>query len=98
MRPPVHPIGIIGDLRLMSPKRRCRKGIRWIGATALAGLFLGLAGCQPEGVGTVKAPGPRSGNENLGRPFGNAPEIPKPGKATPAKTHKEVVQPKNDRL
>jgi len=37
-----------------------------------------LSGCQPEGVGTMKPPeGKRPSDSSLGRPFGNAPEIPK---------------------
>ena len=57
---------------------------------------LALAGCQPEGTGSVKAPGPRGDDTNLGRPFGNAPVVPK--KAAPAPTKKEAVQPANSRL
>jgi hypothetical protein len=63
-------------------------------ATGLASIV--LAGCQPEGTGSVKAPGPRGDDTNLGRPFGNAPEVPK--KSAPEKTKKENVQPANPRL
>ena len=67
-----------------------------------AGLVcLALAGCQPEGTGSVKAPGPRGDDTNLGRPFGDAPELPK--KAAPESTKKdaakkEAFQPANSRL
>lgn len=57
---------------------------------------LALAGCQPEGTGSVKAPGPRGDDTNLGRPFGNSPEVPK--KAAPQPTKKEGQQPANSRL
>ena len=74
------------------------KTVQRMGAATLASVILGLSGCQPEGVGTVKAPtsGPRGNDDRLGRPFGNAPELPK--KAAPAKEAKEGIQPKNERL
>jgi hypothetical protein len=72
--------------------------VRRMGATALAAVILGLGGCQPEGTGTVKAPGPRGDDSMLGRPFGNAPELPKPKNDATGKATKEVVQPVNPRL
>jgi hypothetical protein len=74
------------------------KTVQRMGAAALASVILALFGCQPEGVGTVKAPtsGPRGNDDRLGRPFGNAPELPK--KAAPAKAPNEGIQPKNERL
>ena len=41
-----------------------------------------LTGCQPEGTGSVKGPAQRGDDSALGRPFGNAPVIPKKKKAT----------------
>ncbi len=58
-------------------------------------LPLGLSGCQPEGTGTVKGPSERPADGDLGRPFGNAPEIKK--KAETPST-KEIIQPKNPKL
>ena len=70
------------------------KSAQRMGTAAIAAVILGLIGCQPEGTGTVKAPGPRGNDDSLGRPFGNAPEVKKPKKAVPEKG----VQPKNERL
>jgi hypothetical protein len=69
---------------------------QWMESATMAVMILGLAGCQPEGVGTVKAPAVRGDDSQLGRPFGNAPEVPK--KAAPEKATKEVAEPKNPRL
>jgi hypothetical protein len=63
---------------------------------AIGIVCIALAGCQPEGTGSVKAPGPRGDDTNLGRPFGNAPELPK--KKAPESTKKEAAQPANSRL
>lgn len=83
---------------MMILKSAWMKNAQRTGVAALATVILGLAGCQPEGVGTVKAPssGPRGNDDRLGRPFGNAPELPK--KVAPAKAPKEGIQPKNERL
>src|SRR5262249_31299612 len=81
----------------MIPGSRWMKDARHIGAAAIVAVILCRAGCQPEGVGTVKPPGPagpRGSDDRLGRPFGNAPELPK--KAAPAPT--PPVEPANPRL
>ncbi len=45
---------------------------------AVGSAAFGLVGCQPEGVGTMKPPeGKRPPDSALGRPFGNAPVLPK---------------------
>ena len=36
--------------------------------------MFGLAGCQPEGVGSMKPPAGKRDDSKLGRPFGNAPD------------------------
>jgi hypothetical protein len=69
----------------------------------MTGVALGLVGCQPEGTGTVKAPGPRGDDTALGRPFGNAPEVPSAKQAAPAPASKApapkgTIEPKNPRL
>jgi len=47
-------------------------------AIAVLAAPAGLLGCQPEGVGSMKPPeGKRPPDSSLGRPFGNAPELPK---------------------
>jgi hypothetical protein len=57
-----------------------------------------LAGCQPDGTGSVKAPGGKRGSDDsLGRPFGNAPEIPKK-KAPDEKSKKAVPEAANPKL
>jgi hypothetical protein len=82
----------------MYRKTRWMKSAQRMGTATLAAVILGLAGCQPEGVGTVKAPGPRGNDDMLGRPFGNAPELPKTKKAATEKATKEVAEPQNPRL
>ena len=47
-------------------------------AIAVGSATSGLVGCGPEGVGTMKPPeGKRPPDTSLGRPFGNAPVLPK---------------------
>src|SRR3954451_1932868 len=51
----------------------------------------GLVGCQPEGVGTMKPPeGKRPPDSSLGRPFGNAPELPKKKSAKNAPSEEQI--------
>jgi len=79
------------------PSKRFVKGFSFLLTAAMCATPLGLVGCQPEGTGSVKAPGPRGDDSGLGRPFGNAPEIPKKAPAA-EKTKKEVPQSANPRL
>jgi hypothetical protein len=83
----------LGGTRIMS---RTATHVNYFPRIAIGLACLALAGCQPEGTGSVKAPGPRGDDTNLGRPFGNAPELPK--KAAPAPTKNQVAQPANPRL
>src|SRR5438876_1226527 len=48
----------------MSFQSRWIQAVRPMATAALAAVILGLAGCQPEGVGTVKPPGPRGSDES----------------------------------
>jgi len=72
-----------------------------VGALSLAIAFCagsaGLVGCQPEGTGTIKGPGARPDDGALGRPLGNAPELPKK-KPAPEKTKKAIPESANPRL
>jgi hypothetical protein len=66
-------------------------------AIAICSASAGLVGCQPEGTGTVKGPATRGDDGALGRPFGNAPELPKKKPAAES-TKKEAPQSANPRL
>jgi len=57
----------------------------------------GLVGCQPEGTGSIKGPATRPDDGSLGRPLGNAPEIPKKKPATES-TKKAAPEAANPRL
>jgi hypothetical protein len=57
----------------------------------------GLAGCSPEGTGSVKGTPERPPDGALGRPLGNAPELPKKKPAREG-TKKDVIEPANPRL
>jgi hypothetical protein len=81
----------------MTRSKQLAKSVSSLLTAAVCSALLGLAGCQPEGTGTVKAPGPRGDDTNLGRPFGNAPELPKK-KPAAEKSKKEVPEPANPRL
>ena len=71
--------------------------VRFLLSTVMIAAPIGLVGCQPEGTGSVKGPATRGSDDALGRPFGNAPEVPKKKPAVD-KNKKEVVQPANPRL
>jgi hypothetical protein len=67
-------------------------------SSVLGGLLLASTGCQPEGAGTVKPPGPRGDDSTLGRPFGNAPVLPKKGEPSTEKAKNEGIETMNPRL
>ena len=66
-------------------------------ATAICLVPLVLAGCQPEGTGSVKGPTQRGDDTSLGRPFGNAPELKKK-KAAQAPEKVKAAEGANPRL
>jgi hypothetical protein len=81
----------------MMRSTKLAKGVSFLLTAAICSAPLGLVGCQPEGTGSVKGTGARPSDGDLGRPFGNAPVLPKK-KAADEKTKKEVPQPSNPRL
>jgi hypothetical protein len=66
-------------------------------AIAICAGSSGLVGCQPEGTGTIKGPGARPPDGALGRPLGNAPELPKKKPAAES-TKKPAPEAANPRL
>jgi len=76
--------------------RRVRVGALCLAIAVGAGT-VGLVGCQPEGTGSVKPPAGRPDDGALGRPLGNAPEMPKK-KPAAVGTKKAVPETANPRL
>ena len=57
-----------------------------------------LAGCQPEGTGSVKGPAGRPDDSSLGRPLGNAPELKKKSNSAPESEQSKAANDLNPRL
>jgi hypothetical protein len=70
----------------------------WFAALAAAPLAMVLAGCSPEGTGTVKVGGPQEARSKLEGASGEGPKTPTSAKQAKALETEKAAAKKNPKL